>query len=427
MIAREWPPGGTPGGGRRDARSPQRARECGGCGAGVSPICANLRARYRKCMSRRVDEREWVQFQWPYMLTLLGGETAVEQLAYETGAFTRRRGIRSPADVLRMIMIWAVAERSLRETAMLAAEAGVADVSNVALVKRFGKAGKWLTSLLMALLAHPPKRAAAAGSRIRVIDATAISGPGRQRTDLRVHLSMQLGSNRSDSMELTDGRGAESLDRFTFEPGEILLADSAYAHRDPLARVSAAGAFFVVRPPWSFPLENRDGTKFDLFDALRQLPEAKPQEFAVQFRDKNGTPTVCRLVAIRRTEQAAAHERARVAKNSRRHGAKSTDVRTLEYAGAICLITNAPPDLSCESVLDLFRFRWQIEMRFKDLKSVLHLAEVPARSPELLEVYVLAKLLVAVVIENLSAAESFFPWGYPIPADQLVASGALDS
>ena len=379
-------------------------------------------------MSQRVDEREWVQFQWPYMLALLGGEAAVEELAYETGAFTRRRAIRSPADVLRMILIWAVAERSLRETAMLAAEAGLADVSNVALVKRFSKAGKWLTSLLMAMIAHRPMRdLTTAGPRIRVIDATAISGPGRQGTDLRVHLSMQLGTNRSDSMELTDGRGAESLDRFTFQAGEILLADSAYAHRDPLARVAAAGAFFVVRPPWSFPLENRDGTKFDLFDALRRLPEARPREFAVQFRGKDGHSTACRLVAIRRTEQAATHERARVEKNSRRHGAKATDLRTLEYAGYVCLITNAPPELSCENVLDLFRFRWQIEMRFKDLKSVLHLADVPARSPELLEVYVLAKLLVAVVIENLSAAESFFPWGYPIPADQLVASGEIDS
>jgi hypothetical protein len=378
-------------------------------------------------MSQRVDEREWVQFQWPYMLASLGGETAVEELAYETGAFTRRRAIRSPADVLRMILIWAVAERSLRETAMLAAEAGLADVSNVALVKRFSKAGKWLTSMLMTLIAHRPMRAATSGSRIRVIDATAISGPGGRGTDLRVHLSMQLGTNRSDSMEVTDGRGAESLDRFTFQAGEILLADSAYAHRDPLARVAAAGAFFVVRPPWSFPLENRDGTRFDLFDALGRLPEARPREFAVQFRDKDGHSIACRLVAIRRTEQAATHERERVAKNSRRHGAKATDLRTLEYAGYVCLITNVPPELSCENVLDLFRFRWQIEMRFKDLKSVLHLADVPARSPELLEVYVLAKLLVAVVIENLSAAESFFPWGYPIPADQLVASSTVDS
>lgn len=61
-------------------------------------------------MSRRVDEREWVQFQWPYMLALLGGERRVEELAYETGAFTRRRAIRSPIDVLQMILIWAVAE-----------------------------------------------------------------------------------------------------------------------------------------------------------------------------------------------------------------------------------------------------------------------------------------------------------------------------
>lgn len=378
-------------------------------------------------MSRRVDEREWVQFQWPYMLASLGGKASVEGLAYETGAFTRRREIRSPSDVLQMILIWAIAERSLRETAMLAAEAGLADVSNVALVKRFGKAGKWLTSLLVTMLAHRPMREAVWRPRIRVIDATAISRPGHQGTDLRVHLSMELGTNRSDSIELTDGRGAESLDRFTFKAGEILLADSAYAHRDPLARVATDGAYFVVRPQWSFPLENRDGTKFDLFDALGRLPEAKPQEFAVQFRGKDGRPTACRLVAMRRTEQAAARERERVTKNSKRHGAKAIDLRTLEYAGYICLITNAPSELSCENILDLFRFRWQIEMRFKDLKSVLHLADVPARSPELLKVYVLAKLLVAVVIENLSAAESFFPWGYPIPADQLVASGSADS
>lgn len=368
-------------------------------------------------MSQRVDEREWVQFQWPYLLALLGGPKRVEELAYETGAFTRRRAIRSPADVLQMILIWAVAERSLRETAMLAAEAGLADVSNVALLKRFGKAGKWLSSMLLSMVARRPTRAASGGLPIRVIDATAISAPGHRGTDLRIHLSMELGTNRSDAIEVTDGRGAESLDRFTFKAGEILLADSAYAHRDPLARVAAAGAFFVVRMPWSLPLENRDGSKFDLFEALSGLPEAKPSEFAVQFREKDGQPTACRLVAIRRTEQAATHERERVSKNSRRHGAKAIDMRTLEYAGYVCLITNAPPELSCENVLELFRLRWQIEMRFKDLKSVLHLADVPARSPELLEVYVLAKLLVAVVIENLSAAESFFPWGYPIPAD----------
>lgn len=43
--------------------------------------------------------------------------------------------------LLRLILMWAVSERSLIETAAIAAEARLADVSDAALVKRFSKAG----------------------------------------------------------------------------------------------------------------------------------------------------------------------------------------------------------------------------------------------------------------------------------------------
>ncbi len=89
------------------------------------------------------------------------------------------------------------------------------------------------------------------------------------------------------------------------------------------------------------------------------------------------------------------------------------------------LLTNAPSELSPESVLELYRLRWQIEMKFKTLKSVLHLGNVPTRNGELLNVYLAAKLLVALLIEELvESAESFSPWGYPIATDQRVASDA---
>ena len=84
-------------------------------------------------MELRVDEREWVQFQWPYLMAFLGGEERVSEVAYATGAFARRREIRSPGEMLQLLLTWAVAERSLQETAALAAEAGMADVSDVAL------------------------------------------------------------------------------------------------------------------------------------------------------------------------------------------------------------------------------------------------------------------------------------------------------
>jgi hypothetical protein len=374
-------------------------------------------------MKRRVGEREWVRFQWPYVLALLGGRARVDERAYETGAFFRRREIRSPSDLLQLILMWAVAECSLRETAALAAEAELADVSNVALLKRFSRASDWLTSLLTERLAERPQLPAGMNPRIRVIDATAISGLGSLGTDLRVHLAMQLGTNRSDSIELTDEHGAESLDRFLFQAGEIVLADSGYARKDRLARTAASGAYFIVRHPWStLPLETPEGVPFDLFASLRSLPEAEAAEFKVQVRPSKGQPIACRLVAIRRTEVAASEARQRALASSKRHGAKTIDARTLEYAGYICVLSNAPPELSAASILDLFRLRWQIELKFKNLKSVLHLADVPTKTPELLKVYVLAKLLVATVIEDLIAAGSFFPWGYPIPTVQLLAA-----
>jgi hypothetical protein len=87
-------------------------------------------------MKERVDVREWVEFQWPYLIAFVGGATRVQTVAEQTGAFTRARKIENAEVLLRLILMWAVAERSLMETAAIAAEAGLADVSDAALPKQ---------------------------------------------------------------------------------------------------------------------------------------------------------------------------------------------------------------------------------------------------------------------------------------------------
>lgn len=372
-------------------------------------------------MEQRVDVWEWIEFQWAYLMSWLGGEARVEELAYETGAFTRRRQIGSPSKLLQLVLTWAVGERSLRETAAMAAEAGVADVSNVALMKRFERTGAWLGSLLASVI-HRTEWPASKG-RIRLLDATTINRPGSKGTDARLHVGLDLQSHRFDSVELTDAGGGEKLERFTFAPGEIVIADRGYAHRSGLASVMDAGAWFIVRFPWStLPLEHLDGRAFDLLEALRSLPEAEPGEFAVAFRSPKGEQMRCRLVAIRKSEPAAAAARQRILKEARKRQ-RSIDLRTLEAAGYFFVLTNLPPTETATSILALYGLRWQVEMKFKTLKSVLHLGNVPVRSPELLRVYVLAKLLVAVLIDEfIASAESFSPWGYPITTSELVAS-----
>lgn len=373
-------------------------------------------------MMERVDVREWVEFQWPYLMTFLGGVARVKALAEDTGAFTRARKIESPEVLLRLILMWAVAERSLMDTAAIAAEAGLADVSDVALVKRFAKAGDWLAALTSELLvdAQPPLPE---GVRVRILDATGITRAGKRGTDRRLHLSMDLSSNCINSIELTNAKGTESLQRFSVRAGEVLIGDRGYGSRAGMSYVARQGAFFVVRFAWpAVPLESTDGQAFSLLDALRALPEAGVGEFTVRFTGPDSQRMDVRLVAIRKSEPAAARARQKALRERTKKGRAAVDLRTLELAGYLFVLTNLPPDVSAESVLQLYRLRWQIEIKFKTLKSLFHLDNVPARNDESLRVYVLAKLLVALLIDSLlDEADSFSPWGYPIPLGQQLA------
>lgn len=373
-------------------------------------------------MMERVDVREWVEFQWPYLMAFVGGAARVNALAEQTGAFTRARKIETPEVLLRLILMWAVAERSLMDTAAIAAEAGLADVSDVALVKRFAKAGDWLAALASDLVvdAQPPLPE---GVRVRILDATGITRAGKRGTDRRLHLGLDLGSNRIDSIELTNVKGTESLERFPVRAGEILIGDRAYGTRAGMTYVARQGAFFVVRFAWSaVPLESANGQSFGLLDALRSLPEAGVGEFAVGSAGPDGKRVEARLVATRKREPAAARARQKALRERTKKGRAAVDIRTLELASYFFVLTNLPPDVSAESVLQLYRLRWQIEIKFKTLKSLFHLDNVPARNDESLRVYVLAKLLVALLIDSLlDEADSFSPWGYPITPGQQLA------
>jgi len=372
-------------------------------------------------MERRVEVREWVEFQWPYLIAFLGGEARLAELARETGAFERARKIGSPSELLRLLLFRVGCGHSLMDTATIAAEAGVADLSDAALVKRFAKAGDWLGRLLCEAISWNEQQRLP-GLCVDVVDATTVGRRGAKGTDHRLHLRIDLASNRVVEAELTDAKGGETLERFAIRAGGVVIADAGYAHRGPLGSMAERGAHFIVRFGWStLPLENEAGEPLDLLATLESLPEAEPAEFAVFFRTPEGSRIAARLVAIRKSEPAAASARQRL-RQQRSKERRPLDLRTLQFAGFTFLLSNLPKEISTASVLALYRFRWQIEMKFKVLKSLLELDHVPARTDQGLRVWVFAKLLLALLVDALiEQAESFSPWGYPIPHRQHLA------
>ena len=367
-------------------------------------------------MSDRVDEREWLEYQWPYLLTLLGGEERIEQLAYQRGAFTRKRKISSASDLLRLMLLWAVGDHSLGATAALAAAGDLADISDVALLKRFAKSREWVLTLLSEMVADGCRHEGVEG-RLRLLDATIVATAGKQRQkDHRIHVGYDASAGRIDHIELTSMKAGEDFTRFDFGPADVVIADRGYGRERGIRQVADAGARFIVRISWqNLPMQHEDGTPFEVMAALRSLEEARAGEFRVCLR---GDPNrrVYRFVAVRKSEPAAAESRRKLSRDGRKDGRK-LDLRSLEAAGYVFVLTNLGDMVTPEQVLDLYRLRWQVEIRFKSLKSVIHFDHLPVRNFELAQTYLAAKLLAALLIERLLYEyESFPPWGYPLPA-----------
>jgi hypothetical protein len=365
-----------------------------------------------------MDAHVAIEYQWPYLLTFLPSGEELERTAKETGALLRKRGVPSAEALLRLALAYGFCGLTLRQTAAWAQVAKVAEVSDVALLKRLRSADSWLGLILgLKLAERAPPPLATGKRRLRLVDATTISRPGSAGIDWRVHLGFDLSTLAIDQIELTDVTGGETLSRFALQPGEVVVGDRGYAHRKGLRSVIDSGAEFVVRLNWqNLPLQDGRGRSFDLLEFLRQLPEVEAGEANVLVAPsaKDGIPALpARIVAVRKSEAAAEASRDRVLKE-RSKKSRSVDPRTLESAGYVFVLTSLPAEvLSAAEVLEVYRFRWQVELAFKRLKSLLHLGDLPARDPPLARSFIFAKLLAALLLEDFTDWFLVFsPWGY---------------
>ena len=369
---------------------------------------------------------------WQALLALLpeGRHEAAQQM----GALLRKREIKHADTLLRLALVYAWSGYSLRTTVAWAAQKQIACLSDVALLHRLQHAEGWLGWLLFQKLAQQTNRPplACLPYRVRLVDATALSQPGSQGTDWRVHLGLDLAAQAIDFLELTDQKGGESLTRFPVQEGDLLVGDRGYAHRAGLAHVVAAGGQVLVRFAWqNLPLQQPNGTPFDLVAALQTLSQDQRGDWPVQTAPdpKNGLPALCgRVIARKKTAQAAEAARRQALANAKKKG-RTPDARTLLCCDYLFVFTTLPAEaLDAETVLELYRFRWQIECGFKRLKSLLDLDALRAQEPRLCRSFLLSKLLGALLVQEWTCSwASFSPWGAGYSAPALAVASDPDA
>lgn len=362
--------------------------------------------------------------EWQYVLNMMPSD--LEESAATKLALVRRREISSAGELLRLALGYALCDFSLRRTAAWARLIGLGDMSDVAVFKRLRGASDWLGHLILRWMQDRGLTTDAPRTSVRLLDATVISQPGSQGTDWRLHLGLDLAELQITSVELTGPEAGESLLRHELCPGELVVGDRGYAQRPGLASALEQGAHVLIRINWQyFPLETQRGHSLAILDCLELLEPGEIGDWQVQFRHQRRLYPV-RLVALRKSQAAAEKEHKRLRREASRRGRKLSR-ESMRAAHFIYLITDLPHQaLPAAEALELYRLRWQIEIFFKRLKGIVHLDNLRAKGPQLARTYLYAKILGALIVDELChAALAFFPWGYPLfgaPSEPLAAA-----
>ena len=272
----------------------------------------------------------------------------------------------------------------------------------------------WKTDSLMA---HRLQQRFAA---VRLFDSTYCScadalgqifpgpGGGATRAGLKVLLSYDYGVGQLHPLEVlpatcTDQALATTATQQVAR-GELGIFDKGFYRAQSLRCLAQRGGYFVIpwhrtATVWELEANGQRGKPIEVAACLKASTQSRVEWNAVQLGQTEATSLrPVRLIACRLSEESANRRRAQLREKCRTHGRQPTE-EALELAGWLILVTNAPGDLLPSAAVGyVYRVRWQIELIFKQFKSVLRLDALPSKNSSRVQCEIWARLLNALLV-----------------------------
>ena len=322
----------------------------------------------------------------------------LDGFAVDCGVLQRRRGVKNGDRLVRALCLCALPKATFELAAKTARDAQIASLSPQALFNRMVDSEPLVKGLFFHALGHASNKAERLqGLRLLAVDATVLCGPGAKGTDQRLHVVYDLGSGLPVSVDLTDAKGGETFRRHSsFGSGDLVMADACYGVGPGLLSALRTGARLLVRFNFeTIRLLGEDEEKIWPEQAEGVLPAEGFVDFCAYHPD---WPAPLRVIGG----------------------------RNLEGKGVWLLTDLSQDELPTEKARELYSRRWQIELYFKRLKSILDLDELPTRDGPSSRPWIWAKLLLA-TLAVLLADERFSPWEHETEQMENVPDGLVDA
>ncbi len=352
---------------------------------------------------------------WDFIVSLLpdGWQETFKDL--KVLKFGRKfTGPNKEADLLRVIFMHLACGFSLRTTVAEAKASGIVDIVDVTLFKHFQKCEPFFAWCIQKLLEENRNYEHTlfdTEHHWKIIDGSLVREPGATGSYRRIHYSLNIPQLNADQIQITGIKTGEHLNLFKVAPGDVFLVDRGFMRLPDIKHVLDGGGDVLGRfsPHQKSIFIPGTDAAFALMPKLRQLKHGEICGWEVEL--KSGSDRIKGFLCARKNNPAGkCKEETRVREHARKNKQIPSE-KTIELCGYVLIFTTlSHVKYSAEFIMNTYRLRWQVEVLFKRLKSLLELGQLHKYDDQSIRTYLNGKMLIALLIEKMICmAETFSP------------------
>lgn len=251
--------------------------------------------------------------------------------------------------------------------------------------------------------------------------AAAFKGSGGSASQASVKIDLTYEVKGQTICRLAVGAGATSDQSRaeevveTLQATDLVIRDLGYFKLTALAQMAAKGAFFLSRLLPATGVYQSERAEAEALVLARYLNQHHANQAVIELGVAVGQAErlPCRLIAYRLPAVVVNERRRRARANATKKGRPLTHAALawLEFA---CFITNVPAAIWSAPVIGtLYRLRWQVELTFKNWKSLLAIHVLKGTRPERIRCLLYGRLIVIVLLSRLSRVAAWYAQAQP--------------
>ena len=334
-----------------------------------------------------------------------------EQACFDTGAIQRKRDIKSPDDLMMLNLFHLMTGCSLIEISEVSKILKIGEISDVGFMKRFKNCNEWFKWIIDKIVTgglisyKTPKRLK--DYRILAADASDVSEKGRSGRLYRLHFALDIMKMEAALYNITTRQTGEKLSNFNFKKKDLIIADRGYGTTAGIEYCNERDVQFVIRVNANnIRFCDKEGSIFDIRDKVIGKEKGE-QNVYVKTNEGNIIPV--RICFKKKDEKSIEKTKKKLHRQQSKNQRKISDKTKLFHEYIVIVTSLDNKEITAEEALELYRYRWQAELYFKRLKSILDYGELPKKKEESIFSWLNGKLMIALLLEKIISKTVFSP------------------